>query len=267
MNIIKEPFSEYKNRPELNASRLKIALNSANEFELSGLDGYIAKPQSKEMGLGDAAHCFILEPEKFDGIFAVKPEGLDGRTKAGKEWNEENGHKSIISHEDFLFCKAMRWRMDNHPVARQFLPGNGAKTEVTVLGSVHGWEAKARFDMLTDEGVIGDLKTTKAETPDDFIRELLIYHYDLSAHFYRMIQSEYDDLPDFFFVVLSTSKWQLWLIRLTDLSELVQSGARKIERAFENINDMMEAKALKNPYGLVDKPIVDTRARWELEKY
>jgi len=264
--MIKESFTEYRSRRLLNASRLKIALSSAIEFELSGMDGYIAKPKSAAMSLGDAAHCFILEPDKFDGIFAVKPEGFDGRSKEGRDWNKENGHKSIISHEDFLFCQAMRWRIENHPVARQFLPEYGASTEVTILGSVCDWSSKARFDMITPEGVIGDLKTTRAETPEEFVRDALIYHYDLSAHFYRIIQNE-DSLPDFFFVVLSTSRWQVWVIRLLDLPELVQSGSMKLYSAFENINRMMEAKALKNPYGLVDKPIIDTRARWELEKY
>lgn len=44
------------------------------------------RPDTPSFLLGRAIHCAILEPDQFDSRYIIRPEKLDGRTKAGKAW-------------------------------------------------------------------------------------------------------------------------------------------------------------------------------------
>jgi len=264
MNLISEPFEAYQKRPELNCSKLKIAINSGMEFQMQSHPNYIPKPQSREMSLGTAVHCFVLEPGLFGSEYAVKPNGLSMSTKEGRQWKEDNKDKIVMSQEDHLFCLAMRNRMQMHPILANFI-SSSAEKERTILGQMKGVDAKARYDSFA-HGAICDIKTSSARTPDDFMHDLMVYHYDMQAAFYRLIFPG-DLMPPFFFAVMSTSVWQLWCINIDQHPEFVQSGFRKIERAFENIYRIKEALDLKNTAHMTDVPEMQQRTRWELEKY
>lgn len=90
-------------------------LTDAEYFELaylSGSDlraGYIcpddaawrrATPaKSDAMTIGTAVHMALLEPIRFAEEVVVKPDDIDGRTKAGKEWLAENAGRIVMARE------------------------------------------------------------------------------------------------------------------------------------------------------------------------
>ena len=43
------------------------------------------RPDAAHLSLGTAIHSAILEPNNFDKEYHVRPDGIDLRTKAGKE--------------------------------------------------------------------------------------------------------------------------------------------------------------------------------------
>lgn len=61
-------------------------------------------------GLGTAAHCAILEPEKFATTYAHKPDEMSFATKEGKAWRNEFAGRgfTILTHEEWIAVEGIR---------------------------------------------------------------------------------------------------------------------------------------------------------------
>ena len=82
--------AEYHARPEVSASQLKILKRSPLHFwdRFLNPDKPIVEP-TPNMILGTLVHAAVLEPEQFDKRYIVVPEGIDKRTKEGKQlWQD-----------------------------------------------------------------------------------------------------------------------------------------------------------------------------------
>ena len=55
--------------------------------------------KSDAMTIGTAVHMALLEPIRFTEEVVVKPDDIDGRTKAGKEWLAENAGRIVMARE------------------------------------------------------------------------------------------------------------------------------------------------------------------------
>jgi len=55
--------------------------------------------KSDAMTIGTAVHMALLEPIRFAAEVVVKPDDIDGRTKAGKEWLLENAGRIVMARE------------------------------------------------------------------------------------------------------------------------------------------------------------------------
>jgi hypothetical protein len=55
--------------------------------------------KSDAMTIGTAVHMALLEPIRFAEEVVVKPDDIDGRTKAGKEWLAENAGRIVMARE------------------------------------------------------------------------------------------------------------------------------------------------------------------------
>lgn len=70
-------------------------------WKMAYLDGSIPRPTPGGAIQGLALDCLLTEgAESFAARFAVKPAGIDGRTKAGKEWAEANSGREILNADD-----------------------------------------------------------------------------------------------------------------------------------------------------------------------
>lgn len=60
--------------------------------------------------LGTAAHCLILTPDLFALTYAVRPEGMDYRSKAGKEWRDDQLAEGfdILTGEELVTVQGVR---------------------------------------------------------------------------------------------------------------------------------------------------------------
>jgi hypothetical protein len=105
------------------------------------------------MTLGVVSHVAVLEPKKLDTAFVEKPEGIDFRTKAGKEWRESIGSTLILD------AGRGPSRAGNTRQHRRTLCGAGAcwpsaQTEVALFAEHRtGLWIKGRVDAL--EGCLG----------------------------------------------------------------------------------------------------------------
>lgn len=113
------------------------------------------------MAFGRAAHCAVLEPDAFPLRYVLRPDGIDRRTKEGKEkWLQLcalSAGKDILDADDYRRCLALRDAVRSHPVARSYLDG---QTEVVCQwrDEATGIDCKGRIDLVGR--AIVDLKTT-----------------------------------------------------------------------------------------------------------
>lgn len=130
--------------------------------------------------LGTAAHMAILEPEKFDAAYAFRPLGMDGRTKEGRAWKEEQGDRIVMDHDDATAIALMRSAVAGHPLARAALRHGQAEAVLTWTDAETGLACKARPDYKR-AGMACDLKTAISAQPDVFGRQAANLRYYIRA--------------------------------------------------------------------------------------
>ncbi|MCX6887464.1 MAG: PD-(D/E)XK nuclease-like domain-containing protein [Verrucomicrobia bacterium] len=193
---------------------------------------------SPAMVIGTITHALILEPLK-DIPFIVAPEGLDGRTAAGKAWKAEQVAKGreVISAEDYASAQSAAESVLSHPTCKQMFEAEGT-SELSVFkrfelgGSVM---RKARIDWTPRAGsnALVDIKTTRDASPDAFGKELFEYGYHTGAAWYLDIWNDANpnDKRDCF-VFVAVEKDAPFAVAVYNISpEAIQLGRRKnIER-------------------------------------
>lgn len=173
------------------------ALNAINK---SGLDQinkspahyqeYLKRPpeSSDAMTLGRATHLGVLEPDLLYQQFFARPEGIDGRTKEGKEKLSELGRqhagKTMLKADDFETIEGIVRSVRGHKVASQLI--SGGKPELSTIAVDPEFEVlcKARPDYLGRDGIIVDLKTTESANFSQFQRSVVSFRYHVQAAWY-----------------------------------------------------------------------------------
>lgn len=174
------------------------------------------KPSTKSMDFGTAFHMALLEPHLFTDSYIVAPEGIDRRSKAGKEWFEtveQNGQKVLRQEEDRaihrMVASAMKRRITKAVLENAYL------YEVSLFwhDTVSGYLMKCRPDIMIEpcerfpHGLIADVKTCESAAPDDFIKSVLNYKYHVSAaHYCEGFQRVYKTSQPPVFVWLAFEK-------------------------------------------------------------
>jgi hypothetical protein len=150
--------------------------------------GEIKREPSKALTLGTISHVAVLEPKKLDTAFVERPEGIDFRTKEGKEWKASVGTTPILDADEARAVRGIRDSIAAHAAAKELLAE--CDTEVAMFGEHRtGLWIKGRVDALkvpTDlETVIVDVKTTSAGADyGTFSRQAAQLNYHLSAAWY-----------------------------------------------------------------------------------
>jgi len=145
------------------------------------------KPPTPSMLGGTLAHCMILEPGAFQDRYTVRPEGIDLRTKAGKDW-QATVQGEIITLEQMAACMRQREAVLAVPELHHALSSGQAEVTLQWVDPVTGLACKARPDWihtLPDGRVIVlDLKTTSDVSPEQFGRSVWNFGYHRQAAHY-----------------------------------------------------------------------------------
>ena len=181
-------FAQYRAISGVNWSSLKHYAKSPAHYR-SALEN--PQPPSDDLRMGSALHALLLEgAEALAERFAVSPEGLNRRTKEGKEswaaFAAENRDKDIISVEQADAIRLMAAAVAAHPAAARLL-ACCREREVSIRWEdpATGMACKARLDGLDREhGVLIDLKTAKDASPKGFARAAADLGYHGQAAFY-----------------------------------------------------------------------------------
>ena len=192
---------DYHAAPGLNASKLKT-MDKCPALIQWAKDCPEDEDKKKVLDIGNAFHCLVLEPDKFNEQYAVEPI-LDRRTKAGKhaasEFESENSGKTILTAKESKQLLLMRGSVMAHPVARQLLE-NQTGTEISIFTDDDGQIFKIRIDLeskINGKTFVVDLKTIDKQ--ENISKAISDRGYALQeAHYREVYRAHHGDYPDFF---------------------------------------------------------------------
>jgi exodeoxyribonuclease VIII len=172
--------------------------------------GETRREPSKAMMLGTMAHVAVLEPQQLDAAFVEKPEGIDFRTKLGKEWKESIGAMPVLDQDEARAVRGIRDSIAANKAAKELLAET--QSEVAMFAEHRsGLWIKGRVDALKVESdmnsVIVDVKTTSAGADyGTFSRQAASLNYHVSAAWYCHLAG-LNGLPParFYWIAVETS--------------------------------------------------------------
>lgn len=200
---------DYHASPGVSKSGLdKIAKSPAHyQAYLRGV-----REETPALRMGRLIHWAVLEPE--DCKLVVMPEGLNRRTKAGKEKYVElkveaaEGCAELVAYEEAQQLNAIRESVLSHTRARSLLFADGL-TEASCWWNDQdtGQLCRCRPDRVLDAGWVVDLKSTEDASPEAFAKSCANYRYHVQEAFYRdgVAAATGQVLKGFIFVVVEKS--------------------------------------------------------------
>lgn len=226
------------------------------------------REQTAAMLFGSAVHKLVLEPESFDGEYAVAPLA-DRRTKAGKEtWSEFakglNG-KTVIDSAAYEAARLAASAVMEHPAAAKLLQGGQA--ELSYFWEENGVKCKCRPDYLREDvKCVIDLKTTQNASPESFIKSAYDYRYHVQAAWYlRGLRACGVDAENFIFVAVEKEPPYTVCVYAAD-ELMLRLGS---DTAAENFNTFCGCMRSDNWYGYEETPAIHSLSLpdWVTRKY
>lgn len=199
-----EPTDTYHANEAVSSSKLKVFAKSPLLYYRKYVAKTITEPEEKSdaFALGQAAHSLILEGrDAFSRAVAIRPEGIDRRTTAGKAayaaFEASAVGKTIIDAEQAQIVERMAASVAAHPAASALLAG--CLPELTWRAKVGGMSLQCRTDDFGTNIVevpgraepvglrVVDLKTCESVNEDDigsFQKQFWSLAYYKQAGFY-----------------------------------------------------------------------------------
>lgn len=220
---------------------------------------------TQDLIFGSAFHKAVLEPETFNEEFAVLSSNIDKRTKAGKEefanFLLENEGKSILTQEDYETILAMKEAVERNEYAKALLKGKKEQS-MYYIDDLTGLHCKVRPDCQTairDRFVVVDLKSCKSASPEDFMRDVVKYSYDLQTAMYKIGVSKTlgIDLNNIDFVFIAVEKKSPHLIGIYEASEDIFNRGEMLYRKYlGTLKECVEINDWCSYNGFTHAPIV-----------
>lgn len=183
------PFQDYKSWEAVNNSLL-WTLKTKSPFH-AFYEKYNPTPATPSQVFGSALHTYILEPELFSAWYAIKPAGIDRRTKVGKAAYEqflaECGDRQELPEESMEEIKAFEKAIHEQAIHGYIQDGRG---EVSIVWDDPdtGIRCKGRIDYEREyksDHMITDVKGTQSAKYRDFQKSIAGYGYYQQQAFYH----------------------------------------------------------------------------------
>lgn len=156
-------------------------------------DGLVPSRESAAMTFGTNFHCAVLEPDRFDRDYILSSAGPVNPTtrkqfgpssQQYKDWLQRMGpSKVVISEKDYDMIKEMQKSVQEHPIAGPMLKRGVA--EKVARCQYFGMPCQARFDWVTPEGDLVDLKSSA--DLKWFFSDAKKLKYDRKMSFYKSV--------------------------------------------------------------------------------
>lgn len=229
--MIPMSLQEYLSIPAVSSGSLKAIAKSPAHYQT-----YMINPsiQTSTLNFGSAAHAMILQPN--ENLVAIMPDGIDKRTKAGKEafaeFQANSDGKIIISRDEAITINGMIQAIDQTIWAKSLLSKGLSEQTYLWTDSDTGLECKCRFDRIYETLVV-DYKTTADASFDGFQRQAIKYGYHIQAAHYL------DGLPpDSQFVFIAQEKEPPYAISVFNSDgDFLEYGRSERKRLIQQISE------------------------------
>ena len=232
--MISESNEVYHAHSAISHSKLELFRRRPISYYRRFVAKTVARPEPTEaFRLGSAAHCAVLEPATFWDRYALRPEGIDRRTKDGKiafaEFESANVDKTVITQDEAGSVQEMTAAVLLHPLASQLLAAG--KPEISWrVSPANSLALQCRTDWFNPAGreltgrrpYVADLKTVESLDADafrNFERACFNFGYHRQAGFYLPLITEILGSPvfDFYFIVVEKAEpYGVAVYRLSD---------------------------------------------------
>lgn len=183
------PYDDYDGWDRMNHSILHLFNRSPLHARTEML---VPSEPTKAMKFGHAAHCVILEPDRFEADFIQSPV-FNRRSPKGREafqaFCQAQRGRTVLLPEEYDRCRALAAAAKAHPLLRRIMAKRGVN-EVGLAWTDPGTEValKARPDRLglyvDDWPTIIDVKTAVDAGPWAFAASVHRYSYHQQAALY-----------------------------------------------------------------------------------
>ena len=211
----------YRSDPGFNWSRLKAGIEGGmyegSHTSMAHLRKVLFEPRPRvdkpAFAFGRLVHLLALEPHLADTTYLVSEE-TDRRRKAYKEDKVKAEEQGLEFDRAYEVATAVH---SNPLFAAQF-PGSTVEIGMAVQDPLHGLRLKGKYDMLTGDGVMVDVKTTDSLRRRDIERTIAQYNYHVQMALYwrilRLAWPEYAEFPTamaWLFVCKSAPHETVWV--------------------------------------------------------
>lgn len=275
--MITESNETYHANDAISHSKLELFRRRPISYYRRFIARTVARPEATEaFRIGSAAHCAVLEPDEFRNRYAQRPEGIDRRTKDGKEefarFEAENVGKTVIDQAEAGSVREMAVAVQNHPLASQLLAAGSPELSWRV-SPAGGMALQCRTDWFNPAGCelsqgrpyVADLKTVESLDSDafrNFERACFSFGYHRQAGFYLPLITEITGSPvfDFFFVAVEkVEPFGVAVYRLSDaaiargqdetITDLVRLQSCLASNTWPNLDPALREIGLPKWYG------------------
>lgn len=214
--MIAETIEAYHANPAISHSKLELFRRRPIMYYKRHVEKTLKRDEpSAAFRVGSAVHAAQLEPETFWQRYALKPSGIDRRTKEGKErfaaFEAEHAGKIVLDDNEHEVIKRIAQEIAAHPEASRLLNGGHAEKSWRRDGKL---PLQCRTDYfhgdsspLGDGPAVVDLKTVESLDDDAFRKfetSAFKFGYHRQAGFYCSLISGIIGKPvtNFAFVVV-----------------------------------------------------------------
>jgi len=242
--------ADYHAHPAISKSHLDLIARSPLHYWARFIDPkrIILEP-TPAMRLGSALHTHVLELDKWDRDYAVAPDGIDRRTKAGKEtwaaFEADAVGKTMLSRDEADHVMHMGRAILSHPAAAMLLglPGKAETTHMWTDGAT-GLECKCRPDWLTSDGtIVIDLKTTEDASPAGFRKSIAQWRYHVQAAWYTHSLEQATGIRPMQFIFIAVEKKPPYAVAVYAADEqMIEHGMKTAMRDLQRIAECRAAE-------------------------
>jgi exodeoxyribonuclease VIII len=254
MNI--ETNEQYHANDAISHSKLELFRRRPISYYRRFVGKTLARPEATEaFRIGSAAHCAVLEPDEFYARYAMRPEGIDRRTKEGKaafaQFEAENAGKVVISSDELGDVREMAVAVQSHPLASQLISAGSPELSWRVspanslaLQCRTDWFNSAGCELSSGRPYVADLKTVESLDSDafrNFERACFSFGYHRQAGFYLPLITEILGSPVFDFFFIAVEKVEPFGVAVYRLSDSAIARGQD-----ETITDLIRLKSCLN---------------------
>lgn len=258
------PIEDYHRGPGISSTALKKDLE-APKLHKAYVDGMLSDEETPATVMGSAVHCAVLEPNKFQDIYAVVPSGIKKPTVAQinakkpsiktielinwwDEFNRENAGKNQIKEEERDLSFRIRDAVWTHPEAKEYFFNYQTELSGWYLdqdfehGEGTNMLCRYRPDLRSDDFIV-DLKTTVSAEKEKFGRQALKMGYHISAAHYLAGDTALKGTTHNQFIIIAVEKTPPYMVSVyAFLDRQLGLGRWERRRALNEIKKCRDEK-------------------------